>query len=207
MHAGGDVMRTRAAAVWLAFASTLALGALGSPGARAAPAEPPTSRSIYQLDAPFTEDSGAQRHLRDLGGGVRVLTLIYTSCPGACPATVKALQMLERDLGTGLADTRFLLVSVDPARDTPEVLRRYRRDMQLEKDRWKLLRGSEPDVRKLAAVLGFNYEQIDSGEYVHSNLVTVLDASGTIVHQQNGVDADFTALKDAIRRTAIEDSQ
>jgi protein SCO1 len=166
-----------------------------------------TGRSIYQLDAPWTDDAGKPLRLRDLKG-VQVLTLIFTSCAGACPATVKALQMVARDRSVGIGDdAQVLLVSVDPERDTVEALRRYRREMHLDKSGWKLLRGAEPDVRKLAAVLGFNYEQIDSGEFVHSNLVTVLNARGEIVHQQNGVGSDSTVLKDAIRRAAIEDSQ
>ncbi len=186
-------------------AAGLAL-ALGQ-DAPASDADDASGRSLYQLESAWTDDSGKALRLRDLGGGVQVLTLIYTSCPGACPATVKALQMFQRGSKAAARNTSFLLVTVDPERDTLEVLRRFRRDMQLEKEGWKLLRGSESEVRKLAAVLGFNYEQIDSGEFVHSNLVTVLNARGEIVHQQNGVDADSTALKDAIQRAAIEDSQ
>jgi len=93
-----------------------------------------------------------------------------------------------------------VLISVDPARDSVAALRRYRSAMHLEKGRWRLLRGSETDVRKLAALLGFNYEQIDSGDIVHSNLVTVLNPRGEIVHQQSAVSGDRALLADAIRR-------
>jgi protein SCO1/2 len=77
--------------------------------------------------------------------------------------------------------------------------------MKLDAKRWKLLRGSESDVRELAAVLGFNYEQIDSGQFVHSNLITVLDTHGEIVHQQAGVTGSDEELTAAIDRTLSAD--
>jgi cytochrome oxidase Cu insertion factor (SCO1/SenC/PrrC family) len=158
-----------------------------------------SERSVYRLDAPWTEDNGRTLRLRELQG-VQVLTFFYSTCEGACPLTVKALQMLSRDRSSAAAHARFVLISVDPDRDTVEVLRRYRNTMHLDKRSWKLLRGATGDVRKLAALLGFNFEQIDSGEYVHSNLVTVLDARGEVVHQQSAVSGDRDALADAIRR-------
>ncbi len=194
----------------IALAATVLALALAAPAPASGTAESgkTSERSVYQLDAPWTDDSGKSLRLSDLGGGVQVLTLIFTSCTGACPTTVKALHMFARQ-GNSSADdeTTFVLVTVDPERDTLDVLRRYRREMHLEKDGWKLLRGPDSEVRKLAAVLGFNYEQIDSGQFVHSSLITVLNARGEIVYQQNGVGADTVALKDAIHRAAIEDSQ
>lgn len=196
------------ALVAMVFATLALVVARDAPASAADAAGKAGERSVYQLDAPWTDDSGKTLRLRDLGGGVQVLTLIFTSCTGACPATVKALQMFARGNAKDIGDdTSFLLVTVDPERDTLEVLRRYRREMHLEKDSWKLLRGPDSEVRKLAAVLGFNYEQIDSGQFVHSSLVTVLNARGEIVHQQNGVGAESAALKDAVQRAAIEDSQ
>jgi protein SCO1 len=184
---------------------SLAALALGTLACRA---DVGSERSIYQLDSSWTQDSGKPLRLSELTGKVQILTLIYTTCPGSCPTTVKALQAFARGAAAELEDrARFLLVTVDPSRDTIEVLRRYRREMHLEKDAWKLVRGSDTDVRKLAALLGFNYEQVESGEFTHSNLVTVLNREGEIVHQQNGVGADTAALEDAIQRAAIENSQ
>ena len=156
--------------------------------------------SLYSLESSWIDDKGKPQRLRDLGG-VNVLVLFYTTCTASCPLTVKALQMVERGENSPIgADTRIVLVSVDPERDTPEALRRYRLNMQLDKEHWQLLRGSATDVRKLAAVLGFNYEQIDSGEFAHSNLVTVLNRQGEIVHQQSGAEGDFEALRAGIQR-------
>ena len=158
-----------------------------------------SERSIYQLDSSWVEDDGQPLQLRALEGDMQLLALIYTTCTGACPMTVKALQMFSRNMPGDLkGKIRYLLVTVDPKQDTLEVLREYRREMKLDR-RWKLLRGSATDVRELAAVLGFNYQQIESGQFAHSNLVTVLDRRGEIVHQQNDFGGNTSAVIEAIR--------
>ncbi len=164
-----------------------------------------SARSIYQLPAAWTTDDGRSLRLRELAGEVQVLTFFYTSCEAACPMTVKALQSLSLDAGPGGdARARFLLVSVDPAHDSLAALRQYRRTMKLDPDRWKLLRGPPAEVRKLAALLGFNYEEVDSGQFVHSNLVTVLNARGEVVHQQDALGGNLPELTAAIRAARAE---
>ena len=159
----------------------------------------PSERSVYQLESSWVEDNGHALRLRKLEGDVQLLTLIYTTCTGACPITVKAMQMFSKNLPDEIkSGTRFLLVTVDPEQDTLAVLRDYRREMKLD-GRWKLLRGSPEDVRELAAVLGFSYEQIESRQFAHSNLVTVLDRHGEIVHQQKDFAGDTTGVIEAIR--------
>lgn len=158
-------------------------------------------RSLYLLDSSWTDDSGRPVQLRELAGEVQILTLMFTTCTGSCPVTVKALQMFARKMPADIKEhARFLLVTVDPQRDGVAELRRYRQEMKLDQKRWRLLRGSPEDVRELAAVLGFNYEQIESGQYVHSNLVTVLDPRGQIVHQQSGTTGTPEGLLDAIHQ-------
>jgi protein SCO1/2 len=159
-----------------------------------------SERSVYQLDSSWVEDNGQALKLGALEGNMQLLALIYTTCEGSCPITVKSMQMFSRSMPADIKGRiRFLLVTVDPDHDTLEVLRKYRRDMKLER-RWKLLRGSGEDVRELAAVLGFNYEQIESGQFAHSNLVTVLDWRGEIVHQQNDFASDTKAVVEVIRQ-------
>ena len=161
-------------------------------------------RSLFRLESSWIDDGGQPHRLGDLGGEVQVVVLFYTLCPGTCPMTVKALQMLSRSEKYAIGGaTKFVLVTVDPERDTLEVLRDYRRTMQLGQQRWRLLRGTASDVRKLAALLGFNYEQIESGEFEHSNLVTVLNSRGEIVHQQKGAGGDLAELAAAIREARI----
>jgi protein SCO1 len=160
-----------------------------------------SERSVYQLDSSWVEDNGHALRLSALEGDVQLLALIYTTCTGVCPITVKAMQMFSRNIpGDIKSRIRFLLVTVDPEQDTLAALREYRREMKLDR-RWKLLRGSPEDVRELAAVLGFNYEQIESGQFAHSNLVTVLDRRGEIMHQQTDFAGNTAAVVEAIRQS------
>ena len=187
----------RAVLVTAAAAAVLVLGALPSSS------QDSGERSVYRLQASWTQDNGKPLRLDDLRGEPQVVTFFYTTCTGSCPITVKALQMfLQEEKSAGNAGVRFVLITVDPAQDTLAVLRKYRRNMRLEKDSWRLLRGKDSDVRKMAALLGFNFERIDSGEFMHSNLITVLDKRGQIVHQQSGVAGDPEALRTAIQHAA-----
>jgi protein SCO1/2 len=163
-------------------------------------ASEPTERSVYQLNSSWVEDNGHALKLAALEGHMQLLALIYTTCQGICPVTVKSMQMFSRNLpGDIKGKMRYLLVTVDPDHDTLPVLREYRREMKLDRS-WKLLRGSPDHVRELAAVLGFNYEQLESGQFAHTNLVTLLDKRGEIIHQQNDFSNDSAPVLEAIRQ-------
>lgn len=64
---------------------------------------------------------------RSLVGKVAVVVFGYTNCPDVCPTTLSAATAGAAQLGEAARDVRILFVSVDPARDTPEVLRSYAR--------------------------------------------------------------------------------
>ena len=108
-----------------------------------------------------------------------------------------SLEEIERhwpDLLPGLVDhdgVGFLLVSLDPQRDTPGRLAEWAKQSALDDARWTLLSGDDGAVRELAATLGVRYQVQPDGEVAHTNAITVLDASGRVAHQQTGLgDAD-----------------
>jgi protein SCO1 len=61
----------------------------------------------------------------DFRGKVILLYFGYTNCPDVCPMTLALLDRAIGSLGSGAAQVRVLFVSVDPARDTAAVLKRY----------------------------------------------------------------------------------
>ena len=91
----------------------------------------------------------------------------------------------------------FVLVSFDVVRDTPAALARYRAQRQLD-SQWYLLHGDDDAVRELAALLGVKYKQEADGAFSHSNILTILNPAGEIVHQraglQGGLDTAAAAL-------------
>jgi protein SCO1/2 len=140
--------------------------------------------------------------LSELRGNFQVLALIFTRCPSVCPTLVHELSALERGMPSAVRDaTRFALVSIDPAHDTPAVLHAYRAKLGLSPDQFQLLRGEPDSVRELSALLGFSYSSADDGmPLAHSKLVTVLNREGEIIHQQESVSADSQKIVDAITR-------
>jgi len=146
--------------------------------------------SLYQVASTWTDDAGAERTLATLRGGPVVVAMIYTSCQNACPLMVADMMKVKLALPEAVREqTRFLLVSFDPDRDTVPALHAYRERLGLD-DTWTLLRGAPGDVRELAMLLGVKYQRDAAGDYAHSNLLTVLNPEGEIAYQREGLNED-----------------
>lgn len=81
--------------------------------------------SNFGRDFTLTSHDGRQRTLADFKGKVVVIFFGYTSCPDVCPTTLLELSGAMKALGPDAAKTQVLFVTVDPERDTPEVLKGY----------------------------------------------------------------------------------
>ncbi len=151
------------------------------------PAAPLPAASLYQTEVSFTDDSGTSLRLADLRGRPVALTMFFSTCTHACPATVVDLVRIREKLPAALRDrARIVMVSFDVERDTPAALRAFRESRGLPAD-WVLLHGSNDAVRELAALLGVKYKREADGQFAHSNLVTILSADGEISHQRAGL--------------------
>ncbi|MCL1960238.1 MAG: SCO family protein [Desulfovibrionaceae bacterium] len=74
---------------------------------------------------PLTDFNGQPRMLADFKGKVIVLFFGYTQCPDVCPTTMSEMLQVKEKLGADGDRLQVLFVSVDPERDTPEVLKAY----------------------------------------------------------------------------------
>lgn len=162
--------------------------------AAAKPAPSPTAGtegSVYQLGSKWTRQDGISVPLSSLAGHPTVVAMVYLSCSGACPMTMTDLKKIESAVPETVRDqVRFALFSFDSKRDTPDKLREFLKSKSVDPNRWSAFQGSKVDVRKLAAVLGIQYRQDESGGFAHSNVITVLDREGRIRHQQIGLKRD-----------------
>ena len=79
----------------------------------------------YAKDFGLTDHNGQPRSLKDFAGKVVVLFFGYTQCPDACPTTMAELAEVKQLLGADGDKLQALFVSLDPARDTPEMLKAY----------------------------------------------------------------------------------
>lgn len=73
----------------------------------------------------LTDHNGQQRTLADFKGKVVVVFFGYTQCPDVCPTSMSELAEAKRLLGADGDKLQGLFISVDPARDTPEVMKQY----------------------------------------------------------------------------------
>jgi protein SCO1/2 len=98
----------------------------------------------------------------------------------------------------------FVAVTFDPERDTPKVLKAFSEKMNLKSPYWTLLYGAPDDVLELAVLLGVKYKKDNQGGFSHSNLITVLNKEGEIVHRHVGLHRPIAETIDAITRAAQE---
>lgn len=160
--------------------------------ARAAPVRAPEQPrrddaerwSIYDLGSRWRDQQGVERPLPSLAGRPRVLAMGYTHCTSSCPIAIAEMKRIEAATDTSVG---LVLITLDPDHDTPAVLAEYARMRGLDASRWTLLTGAPDDVRELAATLGVRYRRLSPAELAHSNIITLLDAAGTVVHQQQGL--------------------
>lgn len=180
---------------------------LGSDVVSASPsqeAEPeydePAPGSMYWFDDQWTDQDGGIVHLGDFEGRPVIMSMIFTNCGYACPMIVRDMKRIGGRLPDHQSDDiQYLLVSLDPDRDTPEMMRAFASAHRLDLDQWTMIRGSKDQVRMLAAALGIRFRQESDGQFAHSNLVTILDASGEIAYQQRGLESDGRESAQIIR--------
>jgi protein SCO1 len=167
------------------------------------PANPPSDRSLYQLDSKWTSDMGREIKLGVLRGRPQIVAMFFTHCEYACPILISELKEIEKRIPADLlGKIDFVLVSIDTKRDTAGELASFRYKRQLARERWTLLRGEADDVRELAALLGVNYAEDARGQFVHSNVITLLNAEGEIASQIIGLKQDPSLFMGAIEKAA-----
>ena len=81
--------------------------------------------AVRAADFALSDQNGQTFRLSEQAGSVVLMFFGYTSCPDACPATMAQFKRVRADLGPQAERVRFVLVTVDPERDTPERLREY----------------------------------------------------------------------------------
>ncbi len=132
------------------------------------------------LEFTLTGPDGEQVDASSLQGKPVLVFFGFTSCPDVCPTTLTQLSVVMKKLGPQADNIQILLVSVDPGRDTPEVMKKYTASF----GPWLLgLTGSEEalaTLRKAYGVYAAMESSDDKGAYnvMHSAAVFGFDAKG-----------------------------
>lgn len=161
-----------------------------------------SAESIFQLNSVWKTEENKEIVLSDLKGSVLVVVMIYTSCKAACPRLVADMKNIEKQLPRNkIQHVQMVLVSIDPENDTPEKLKAFANENQMDGRQWTFLQGNIETVQELANVLSVKYKQIAPMDFSHSNIISVFSPDGTLVSQQEGLGVNNKITVDAIIQT------
>ena len=120
---------------------------LGNDGAGEAMPAPPMYGRVPEFS--LIERSGRRVQAADLLGLVWIANFIYTHCTDTCPLQTAEMVRLQAEFRTA-ADLRFVSITVDPARDSPQVLAGYAGRYGADPARWLFLTGEKAAIYRLA---------------------------------------------------------
>jgi protein SCO1/2 len=156
-------------------------------------------------DVAIETSQGVRTTFAATGGHVRIATMFFAHCPGVCPLTIDTLRGIDRQLAPAQrAKLSFVLLSLDPERDSPGVLRAILSQHQIDSSRWLVGRTSAADARAFAQASRINYRKLADGSIDHSSSLVLLDAQGRVLARNSDTgnpDPQFIA---AVRRALSE---
>ena len=197
--------RSRRSRLWVGCALLLGLGLsacdkLGPPSSKAAFSGIDITGAEYARTLSLPDQNGQPRTLADFKGKVLVVFFGYTQCPDVCPTTMVELAQVKKALGKDGERVQGLFVSIDPERDTPEILKAY---MASFDPSFVALRGSVEQARAAAKEFKVFFAKVPGkteGSYTmdHTAGSYVFDPAGKVrlfVRYGAGADALTTDIK------------
>jgi protein SCO1/2 len=139
--------------------------------------DPPTVLSDFSLPA----STGGEVRLSDLRGQPVLLYFGYTRCPDYCPITLSEFRRVREELGDDGERVHFVLISVDPVYDTPEVLATY---LQAFGAGFIGLQGNDATLRRISKEYGLTYRH--GGGHQHHGSAGVEHSTASYLIDQNG---------------------
>jgi protein SCO1 len=140
------------------------------------------SRAYPEIGGPISlvSSTGARVTEADFKGKSTLIYFGFTYCPDVCPMTLTSVAAAYRKLPEGVTPPQTLLISVDPARDTPEALATYVANKAFPAG-LQGLTGTEEEIRAAADAFKADYSRVDQpdsmAEYTmdHTSLLYLMD--------------------------------
>jgi protein SCO1/2 len=156
--------------------------------------KPAAAESIFNLESKWIKQNKDSMSLNDLSSKITVAAMVFTHCESACPRIVADIQRIEKAFSKEeLQNIQFLLISMDPLRDTPERFIEFSKEHQLN-DNWICISSNNDATMEIANVLNVRIKPLTGGGFDHSNTIHLIDKNGNIVFQQNGLAQEPTDL-------------
>ena len=117
-----------------------------------------TGSKEYGQDFSMPDQHGQRRSMADFKGKVVLVFFGFTQCPDVCPTTLGDLAAVKQKLGAKGDKLQVIFASVDPARDTPEILQAYLANFDPS---FLALRGSDEETAKMAKDFKVYYKRVE----------------------------------------------
>jgi protein SCO1/2 len=144
----------------------------------------------------YNQDSVIVKFPEIINGKITLLAMIYTHCPDICPMTTHNMQLVYDKLSDEQKDKiRFVVITFDPERDSPTVLRNYASVRGYDLTKWIFLSGNSDDTKEVMLKFGIKAVKTDSSfdasgnlsYYItHTDRLTLIDQKGFIRKNYRG---------------------
>jgi protein SCO1/2 len=142
-------------------------------------------------DIELTDQNGKPFSLAKQRGKVTVVTFIYASCADTCPLLTAKMVGMRTKLGKDFGSrVEFVSVTVDPERDSAEVLHRYAEAQSANVAGWFFLTGSPAQIGDVTRRYGIFVKKQERGDVDHTFLTSIIDQTGTLRVQYLGMRFD-----------------
>ncbi|MDR4948216.1 SCO family protein [Neobacillus cucumis] len=123
---------------------------------------------------------------------LKLIEFIYTHCPDVCPTTTQKMVELKQDLlrkGVYGKTIEFVTITIDPYRDTPEILNEYKQGFGIKNDNnWIFLTGEKQEIKnnqkqllKITNALQFQFKDPGNGQFIHSTFTYLVNEDNKFI--------------------------
>jgi len=142
--------------------------------------------AVIRSGPDFTLTTHDEKSLRfaDLDGKVRLVSFVFTTCNGSCPATTHRMAQVQEALHAKGLDkddkVQLLSITLDPKRDTPDVLRNYMKLYDADPKNWTFVTGPTEKVERVISAWGMWAKPAANGQLDHPSRIFLIDRRGRI---------------------------
>jgi len=170
------------------------------------PLDKDLTKKNYSL---INQDSVKVIFPKNIIGYITVMGFIYTHCPDICPMTTHNMYLTEKQLkDAGIGNVKFVAISFDPDRDSPEVLKQFAEIRELDFNSWTLLTGDKTIITDLikrfdvkAIKTDENIDEDGKPEYsmMHTDRISLIDSEGKLRKNYKGSTLNIDELINDIK--------
>lgn len=172
--------------------------------------ELPLNKDLTKKSYNFINQDGENVIFPDIiKGQITVMGFIYTHCPDICPMTTHNMYLTQKKLKEGeIDDVKFVALSFDPDRDSPEVLKKFAEVRELDFKSWTLLTGEKSTVNEImkrfdvkAIKTDESIDEEGNSEYsmMHTDRISLIDENGRLRKNYKGSTINIEELVNDIK--------